>query len=251
MRISKVILFILIASFLSCENNQSQKKHADVDQKNIKDGIRKYYFDNGALKSEVPYKDGKRNGICKNYYESGKVNLQVDYKDGVKDGISIWYYENGNKYMESPYVEGKMDGEKKIFYESGNRKAIIPYKNGYEGKGLIEYTKSGKVKKQYPHIVIEESNELVYNDRFTLSISLSNKSKKVKFYIGKLFEGKFLDGSQYEIFARNGIGIKEYNIPVGGYFMEKINIVAVYKTNDGNPYVITKSHNLVAENKGI
>ena len=46
--------------------------------------IKKEYYPNGKLKTEIPYKDDKINGIAKTYYESGELQAVIFSKDGKK-----------------------------------------------------------------------------------------------------------------------------------------------------------------------
>ena len=55
-------------------------------------GINKEYYENGIIKEEISYKDGKLNGISKEYYENGSLKSESTFKDGVLHGIVIEYY---------------------------------------------------------------------------------------------------------------------------------------------------------------
>ena len=55
-------------------------------------GINKKYYENGILKEEISYRDGKLDGISKEYYENGSLKSESTFKDGVLDGIVIEYY---------------------------------------------------------------------------------------------------------------------------------------------------------------
>ena len=98
-----VIIFILL--FASCG------KPREVDFKDTEErdgityvkgetktftGIIKSYYDNGALKEDIPYKDGKANGIVKGYYPNGNLESIGNFKDGKLEGLYKEYYENGN-----------------------------------------------------------------------------------------------------------------------------------------------------------
>ena len=61
-------------------------------------GIIKSYYDNGALKEDTPYKDGKENGIGKVYYHNGNLLMEGNYKDDKLEGLFKEYYENGDFY---------------------------------------------------------------------------------------------------------------------------------------------------------
>ena len=53
--------------------------------------IEKTYYPNGALKAEVPYKNGKRNGITKQYYEDGKLMLEMSLIEDKVSGVMRQY----------------------------------------------------------------------------------------------------------------------------------------------------------------
>ncbi len=57
-------------------------------------GIIKEYYNNGKIKEEVSYKDGKLNGIFKEYYENGSLKSEGRFKNGFLDGKVKEYYAN-------------------------------------------------------------------------------------------------------------------------------------------------------------
>ncbi|WP_390887606.1 toxin-antitoxin system YwqK family antitoxin, partial [Fusobacterium massiliense] len=96
------IIFILL--FASC----GKPREVNITDMEIREGIAyvkgetkaftgiiKSYYDNGALKEDIPYKDGKKNGIGKVYYPNGNLESIGNYKDGKKEGLVKEYYENG------------------------------------------------------------------------------------------------------------------------------------------------------------
>jgi len=74
-------------------------------------GIIKSYYENGALKEDIPYKDGKKKGLFKAYYENGALKSEGNYKDDKKEGLFKAYYENGDLIAQYYYKDGK-----KIYY---------------------------------------------------------------------------------------------------------------------------------------
>jgi antitoxin component YwqK of YwqJK toxin-antitoxin module len=48
----------------------------------MENGIWKYYFENGILKSEQFYINGKEDGICTDYNQSGKKIKESHYSKG-------------------------------------------------------------------------------------------------------------------------------------------------------------------------
>ena len=68
--------------------------------------IKKEYYPNGRLKTEIPYKkDGKINGIAKAYYENGRLKIETPYKDGKANGIAKANYESGTIQKETTFVD--------------------------------------------------------------------------------------------------------------------------------------------------
>ena len=59
-------------------------------------GTVKEYWDNGKLKFEGEYLNGKRNGKGKEYYENGKLKFEGEYLNGERNGkVKEYYYRNG------------------------------------------------------------------------------------------------------------------------------------------------------------
>ncbi|MDP7028224.1 MAG: hypothetical protein QF380_07445 [Candidatus Marinimicrobia bacterium] len=61
-------------------------------------GINKEYYEDGTIKEEVSYSNGKLNGIFKEYYEDGSLKSEGNYHNGVMDGIIKEYYPSSNNY---------------------------------------------------------------------------------------------------------------------------------------------------------
>jgi antitoxin component YwqK of YwqJK toxin-antitoxin module len=210
----------------------------------LRHGITKNYSKNGKLLSEVHYVNNKKEGPSVNYYSSGKVHTRLMYKDGVKDGESTWYYESGKVFRINPFKNGKLDGIQKFYFENGNIMAEVPYSNGQPGLGLKEYSESGTLLENYPSIRFEEIDQIYSHQNIILKVYLSNKSSRVKFYFSKLSDGKFVDNKALPTPVKGGVAEKEFRVLPGSAKEEKINVVAVYTTNYGLPYVTQRTYNL-------
>lgn len=127
------ILSLLIAAVsLSCnrypetriEKYENGKIRSEIPYKNDStiDGIAKYYHSNGQLSSWQPYTDGQEDGMVKDYYENGDIKSEAEWKAGVQDGISRWYYINGTLKDQSIWRNGKQYGSGFIYFENGNLK---------------------------------------------------------------------------------------------------------------------------------
>ena len=100
-------------------------------------GIRREYFNNGKLKSEVGYKDGRFDGLCRFYYNNGNLKKQFHYENGVVDGKAYEFYENGQYKIEANYNSGVVDDVSKFYYENGNLYSFMVYQKGSLIKNYI------------------------------------------------------------------------------------------------------------------
>ena len=49
--------------------------------------VKKEYWDNGKLKYETPYKNGKLEGRATRWYETGEKRGEVHFKNGKQEGL--------------------------------------------------------------------------------------------------------------------------------------------------------------------
>ena len=69
-----------------------------IDKDSLKQGIWKEFWPNGDLKSEVSYKNNKKQGLEIVWFdEPDCVELEAYYKDGLLDGPSIYYSKKCKK----------------------------------------------------------------------------------------------------------------------------------------------------------
>jgi antitoxin component YwqK of YwqJK toxin-antitoxin module len=78
----------------------------------IMDGLRKEYYPDGKLKSEINYRQAARDGMCRLYYENGQVQAAGNYRDGLQEGPWKMYDENGTLRSEETYMRGQLIDQK-------------------------------------------------------------------------------------------------------------------------------------------
>lgn len=216
-----------------------------------KEGVVKQYHSDGSLKNEITFANGKKNGVAKNYYKNGRLRQQVTYVNNAKHGDVITYYETGNKYQLTPYVNGQIHGIRKKFRMDGRLLAEVPYVNDEPCRGLKEYLTNGELKSQYPVIVVEEIDNLLRSNEFTLRISVSDNSRKVVYYLGNLDKQGCIAADAMRLEPQEpGVLELKYQLGPGMFMMEELNIIAVVQTRLGNPYITEKKYNLAVENRG-
>lgn len=248
-------VLILVASMclimVSCdqiktmETNKSPNEKVDKKKRNG-EVISKHA--NGKVRSVVNYKDGVKHGIAKDFYETGVQRLEINYQDGKKHGQYKMFYEDGTLYKEANYLEDRLHGVEKVFRENGTIMSEAPFKNGFSGLGLKEYTTKNKERTRYGEIVVKEIDKTAFTNEMILEFSLSEKVRELNFMVGELEDGKFLHNGLEYLPMKNNIGSYTVMVPKGQYIMGKFNVVASYKTNQGNICVLQRTYNLSVNN---
>ena len=133
------------------ESDSNSTLHADTlkecksEEDKISGCVERYYYKNGNLWIETPYKNGEKDGMVKSYYENGNLKEEIPYKNSKYDGIVKVYYENGKLKIEVPYKNNKREGIAKEYYENGGLQAEIPFKNHNIDGDMKLYTEDGKL----------------------------------------------------------------------------------------------------------
>ena len=101
--------------------------------------IKKVDFENGLLRTYFIFdKNGLPNGDSIEYYEEGNIKSVIPFKHNIVEGLTISYYENGNIKEEVNYKNNKMNGEAKSYDENGklNGKTIFMKWLNFSERGL-------------------------------------------------------------------------------------------------------------------
>ncbi len=243
MKVKPILFLALLSTLLACNLGPSEKKQKLVGDvwkvDDTGDSVLYRYDETSKLLSFTAYKNGRKHGTAKKFFESGKAEYIINYEDGFKNGITYWYYKTGKLYRETNYKNGFKHGLQKRYYEDGKIQAEIPYDMGEVQPGVKEYLKTGKMKSNYPEIVIQPVDKISTESRYTLKCSLSNGSKKVKFYkVARTSESFF----KQELENDKGIGEMNYFITKRGSLREKVTIRAEYKSSLRIPVVIERDY---------
>lgn len=216
----------------------------------LRHGTSKVYRQDGSLESVITYENNRKHGRAANYYPDGEtVKTEMYYGNGVKQGDALWYYPDGGVYRKTPYENGKINGIRTTYYETGVLQSETPYLNGNPGMGLKEYTQDGKPKSYDARILIREIDRISLDNTFTLVISLSDQSRSVEFYQGKLTNGAYWNDQLKPIPTENGTGKLRFFLSKGTFKMETLNIVARDKTRLNHYHILQREYHLAVENK--
>lgn len=119
--------------------------------------LRKVDYENGLLKTYFIYnKDGIPDGESVEYYEEGNIKSIIPFRNNIVEGLTITYYENGNIDEEVNYKNNKMNGEAKSYDENGKLNGRTIFKDDikleedvYKENEILKNTfKNGELVKQ-------------------------------------------------------------------------------------------------------
>lgn len=83
----------------------------------LQDGVEHYYYENGAIKAEVPYTDG----ICKLYYDNGVLKSEIAFEKGKRHGPFCFYSRSGKLLEKGHYHKGFPEG----LFQRWDRKGLL------------------------------------------------------------------------------------------------------------------------------
>jgi hypothetical protein len=137
MHTKKAVSLFAILFMLSCTQNNivlERWENGSVKRERTSSSNTAYsekiYHENGQLRSETQYHDGKRNGKGTAYYSNGKVLGTVTYINDTVNGPCIEYYPNGNLRFEGVQEMGKLIGTVKRYHPNGLVNKEEMYING-------------------------------------------------------------------------------------------------------------------------
>ena len=130
--------------------------------------VKKTFYPNGKTESEVTYKDSVREGEAKFYYEDGNLKEERLYVNGRVAGLVKIYYPNGKLKELINIEDGKREGPTSLFDEDGKYIKDIMYENGIQ-----------VVKKENPYITEEPKKEVAEN-KTELPVTPGNLNKEKK-----------------------------------------------------------------------
>jgi antitoxin component YwqK of YwqJK toxin-antitoxin module len=242
--------FVIVCFLIGCNQSVRSKKNETIapaaDTIIVPDtgytGIKQYKSGIYIIK-EVTFKNGVREGLMKTFYQNGKLRQTFWYQNGLREDSSKWFYESGEVFRSTPYRHDTVEGIQKQYYRNGKLKAKLNYKKGLRTFSLEEYSSDGKLVSGYPSIEVTISDRYHEKGTLDISLSMSDKSTKVKFY---RYEGSpevYDTVLCKKINTTNGIGIikkKKTEVPTSN----TIGIVSEMITNFGNNYLIYKKIDL-------
>jgi hypothetical protein len=205
-------------------------------------GIKKF-MSGGHVAMETTFKNGVKEGVSRTFYASGKVRGTMWYENGLREDSAKWYFEEGQLFRSTPYKRDTVDGIQKQYFRNGVLKARIGYRKGLRTFEFEEFDKDGKKVGGYPDLVVNIRDEYASNGKYSISLGLSDKSSKVKYYRGDFSAGLFDSTRCEKIKVINGTGILELK-KSGSPQKGSVDVLAAILTFYGNSYLVHKKIDL-------
>lgn len=205
-------------------------------------GIRKYTSGNYLVK-EVTFENGVRQGLMKAFYQDGRLRQTFWYENNLREDSSCWYYPDGKLFRTTPYKHDTVDGIQKQFYRNGDIRAKIGYRKGFRTEFFQEFDNNGKLFRDYPEVVIGLNDEYNSKGIYHIILSLSDKSKKAKFYRGDFIEGRYDTSMVKSIKTVDGIAVLDLK-KTGSPNPDSVSIIAEILTPFSNRYLVRKKISL-------
>ncbi|MBK9391614.1 MAG: hypothetical protein IPN68_16050 [Bacteroidetes bacterium] len=238
-------LFLTLLLFIAgCggSGNPQPDSQAAADTISVPDtgytGI-KQYFSGNTLVKEVTFKNGVREGVMKSFYLTKQVRQTFWYENGLREDSAKWYYIEGQVFRATPYDKDTINGIQQQYFKNGKIKARLGYKKGLRTFFFEEFTPDGKLIKDYPDMVVSIKDDYSANGTYKISLQLSNKATKVKFFRGDFSKGVYDTAAVVAIKTVNGIGnltLKKATAPT----RPVIEILAEVLSAYGNNYLLVK-----------
>jgi antitoxin component YwqK of YwqJK toxin-antitoxin module len=108
----------------------------------------KLFFENGALRSECYYRDGRLHGPSRFFTDSGALLSETWFWNGERVGIARFFYSNGALYATLRFSRNRKCGRQEYFYENQTIKTVEEYLDGALHGESILYWPNGQMKRR-------------------------------------------------------------------------------------------------------
>ena len=104
-----------------------------------KNGILNEFYDDGTIKIEYFFNNGKKHGLQKRWYENGQLEILYNYDMGKLEGLQKKWHQNGILKGEWYYIDDKLNGIIKEWYPNKQLKFSKHYDLGVLVEVLEHY----------------------------------------------------------------------------------------------------------------
>lgn len=108
------------------------------------------YFEDGSVKSSIPYRFGKEHGLCKYYFINAPhpLKIEVEMKNGKKEGRFVKYFINGKLDTRCTYHNDLLEGLEETYHIQGYKVSTTNYLHGKKHGLHTVYYPNGEIVEQ-------------------------------------------------------------------------------------------------------
>lgn len=120
-------------------------------------GLKEYRY-------QTPYKDSLIHGVEKGYYDNGSLKKETSYKNGKKEGVSRDYdYENGKILRAERLYKDDKEVSIKEYGKNGKLIREILYNDDYKSPFLVqrEYRTDGSLRRKFLHFDYNQAQTII------------------------------------------------------------------------------------------
>lgn len=146
--------------------------------------VKKEYYPNGNLESEVLIKDGKENGLKKYYFENGTLQALISKKDDKKNGYALYFNQNSKLTSVMYYHNDTSNDDHVSFNEDGKLNFYSKFEKGIT-KFHMFFDGNGNIYSSAPFLTITTKKDtLKLGETYTAAIKLNYLFPHYKCLIG-------------------------------------------------------------------
>ena len=108
------------------------------------------YFEDGSLKSAIPYRFGKEHGTCKYYFinQPHPIKIEMEMRNGKRHGSFVKYYINGKIETKCTYQNDLLEGVEECYHIKGYKTSVTNYLHGKKQGAYTMYYPNGEIVEQ-------------------------------------------------------------------------------------------------------
>jgi antitoxin component YwqK of YwqJK toxin-antitoxin module len=131
----------------------SRKWHSDNGQlairgayiRGYKHGLWEHWYEDGTPALVETWDNRNLNGLATVFHENGLMKIQLGYREGKENGSFYKWWENGQLRNSGSYVDGAKDAKWNNWREDGTRVSEVSWKLGALAGKETQWSRDGKV----------------------------------------------------------------------------------------------------------
>jgi len=160
------------------------------------------YSEGNLLRQGKLDDQGREQGLWKEFYENGGLKSEGNYKDGKREKQWSYYFANGQAEQTGEYIKGKPSGEWKKYFSDGKLNRDEFYENGKENGIMTELTRDSVVIARGNYVDGKKDGVWNFNNNGYIAEGKFLEDKEdgmwKQYATDKrvIFEGSFVDGQE-------------------------------------------------------